>query len=160
MDKKVFLLDKEMYNESDVMRFTEDDLEDMVSVDNEYFSDRSIIKLDANQYATPEDAIDCEGFHADSYYVLAFGFSNNEDRTFNLGDVVLITDTTNAYEQDNFTAHCIQKIETLKSDDSVQVEFVFAVDQNKENNVSYIVGEDRYNNAYHFGKVIGNILNG
>jgi hypothetical protein len=42
----------------------------------------------------------------------------------------------------------------------VQVEFVFAVDQNKENNVSYIVGEDRSDNVYYFGKVIGNILNG
>jgi hypothetical protein len=81
----------------------------------------------------------------------------NEDRTFNLGDVVLITDT---YEECDFTAHCIQRIETLKRDDSVQVEFVFAVDQNKENNVSYIVGEDRSDNVYYFGKVIGNILNG
>ncbi|HIJ15244.1 MAG TPA: hypothetical protein HA277_02470 [Methanosphaera sp.] len=82
---------------------------------------------------------------------------NNENRTYNLGDVVLITDT---YEGCDFTAHCIQKIETLKRDDSVQVEFVFAVDQNKENNLSYIVGEDRSNNIYYFGKVIGNILNG
>ena len=81
----------------------------------------------------------------------------NEDRTFNLGDVVLITDT---YEECDFTAHCIQRIETLKRDDSVQVEFVFAVDQNKEKNVSYIVGEDRSDNTYYFGKVIGNILNG
>ena len=81
----------------------------------------------------------------------------NEDRTFNLGDVVLITDT---YYECGFTAHCIQRIETLKRDDSVQVEFVFAVDQNKENNVSYIVGEDRSDNVYYFGKVIGNILNG
>jgi hypothetical protein len=81
----------------------------------------------------------------------------NVNRTFNLGDVVLITDTL--YECD-FTAHCIQRIETLKRDDSVQVEFVFAVDQNKENNVSYIVGEDRSDNVYYFGKVIGNILNG
>jgi hypothetical protein len=79
----------------------------------------------------------------------------NEDRTFNLGDVVLITDT---YEECDFTAHCIQRIETLKRDDSVQVEFVFAVDQNKENNISYIVGEDRSDNVYYFGKVIGNIL--
>lgn len=79
----------------------------------------------------------------------------NEDRTFNLGDVVLITDT---YEECDFTAHCIQRIATLKRDDRVQVEFVFAVDQNKENNISYIVGEDRSDNVYYFGKVIGNIL--
>jgi hypothetical protein len=81
----------------------------------------------------------------------------NEDRTFNLGDVVLITDT---YYECDFTAHCIQRIETLKRDDSVQVEFVFAVDQNKENNISYIVGEDLSDNVYYFGKVVGNILNG
>ena len=81
----------------------------------------------------------------------------NKNRTFKLGDVVLIKDT---YEECDFTAHCIQRIETLKRDDSVQVEFVFAVDQNKENNVSYIVGEDRSDNVYYFGKVIGNILNG
>ena len=81
----------------------------------------------------------------------------NENRTFNLGDVVLITDT---YEECDFTAHCIQRIATLKRDDSVQVEFVFAVDQNKENNISYIVGEDRSDNVYYFGKVIGNILDG
>lgn len=81
---------------------------------------------------------------------------NNEDRTFNLGDVVLITDT---YRECDFTAHCIQKIETLKRDDSVQVKFVFAVNQDKEKNVSYVVGEDRSNNVFCFGKVIGNILN-
>ena len=82
MDKKVFLIDKEVYKESDVIRFTEDDLENfilettvnIVSNDNDY-SDSPIIKLDANQYATPEDAIDGEGFDPDSYYVLAFGFS-------------------------------------------------------------------------------------
>lgn len=80
---------------------------------------------------------------------------NNEDRTFNLGDVVLITDT---YEECDFTAHCIKKIESLKRDGSVQVEFVFAVDQSSLNNISYVVGEDRSNNVYYFGKVIGNIF--
>ena len=77
MDKKVFLIDKEVYNESEVMRFTEDVLEDLVSNDNDY-SDSTIIKLDANQYSTPEDAIECEGFDPDSYYVLAFGFSDDD----------------------------------------------------------------------------------
>jgi len=80
MDKKVFLIDKEVYNESDVVLFTEDDLEDLVSNDNDY-SDSPIIKLDANQYATPEDAIDCEGFDPDSYYVLSFGFSDDDSIT-------------------------------------------------------------------------------
>ena len=76
MDKKVFLIDKEVYNESEVMRFTEDALENIVSNDNNY-SDSPIIKLDANKYATAEDAIDGEGFLPDSYYVLSFGFSDD-----------------------------------------------------------------------------------
>ena len=80
MDKKVFLIDKEAYNESEVMRFTEDVLEDLVSNDNDYY-DSPIIKLDANQYATPEDAIDGEGFDPDSYYVLSFGFSDDDSIT-------------------------------------------------------------------------------
>jgi hypothetical protein len=80
MDKKVFLIDKEVYNENEVMRFTEDTLEDLVSNDNDY-SDSPIIKLDANLYATPEDAIDCEGFDPDSYYVLSFGFSDDDSIT-------------------------------------------------------------------------------
>lgn len=82
---------------------------------------------------------------------------NNENNIFNLGDVVLITDT---YAECDFTAHCIQKIKTLKRDGSVQVKFVFAVDQNEENNISYIVGEDRSDSIYYFVKVVGNIRNG
>lgn len=80
MDKKVFLIDKEMYNEIEVMLFTEYDLECIVSNDNNY-SDSYIIKLDANKYDTPEDAIDGEGFDPDSYYVLAFGFADNDNIT-------------------------------------------------------------------------------
>ena len=80
MDKKVFLIDKEMYNEIEVMLFTEYDLECIVSNDNNY-SDNYIIKLDANKYDTPEDAIDGEGFDPDSYYVLAFGFDDNDSIT-------------------------------------------------------------------------------
>ena len=80
MDKKVFLIDKEMYNESEVMRFTEYNLECIVSNDNNY-SDSYIIKLDANKYDTPEDAIDGQGFDSDSYYVLAFGFADNDSIT-------------------------------------------------------------------------------
>jgi hypothetical protein len=37
--------------------------------------------LDANLYATPEDAIYGEGFDTDSYYVLAFGFSDDDSIT-------------------------------------------------------------------------------
>ena len=80
MDKKVFLIDKEVYNESEVMRFTEDALEHLVSNDNDY-SDIPIIKLDANKYGTPEEAIEGEDFDTDSYYVLAFGFSDVDSIT-------------------------------------------------------------------------------
>ena len=80
MDKKVFLIDKEVYNESEVMRFTEDALEHLVSNDNDY-SDIPIIKLDANKYDTPEEAIEGEDFDTDSYYVLAFGFSDVDSIT-------------------------------------------------------------------------------
>lgn len=77
MDKKVFLLDKEVYNESDALRFTEDSLEHLIAGDN--YDDSHIIKLDANQYSTPGDAIDSEGFDPDCYYVLSFGFSDDDD---------------------------------------------------------------------------------
>ena len=80
MDKKVFLIGKEVYNESEVMRFTEDALEHLVSNDNDY-SDIPIIKLDANKYGTPEEAIEGEDFDTDSYYVLAFGFSDVDSIT-------------------------------------------------------------------------------
>ena len=79
----------------------------------------------------------------------------NENRNFKLGDVVLITDT---YNDCDFTAHCIKKIETLKRDGSSQIEFVFMVNQNSINNISYIVGEDRSDSIYNFGRVIANIM--
>ena len=84
-----------------------------------------------------------------------FLIDKEENRTFDLGDVVLITDT---YEECDFTAHCIKKIESLKRNGSIQFEFVFAVDQSSENDISYIVGDDRSDSIYHFDKVIGNIL--
>lgn len=80
MDKKVFLIDKEVYNESEVRRFTEDALDHLVSNDNDY-SDSHIIKVDANKYDTPEEAIEGEDFDTDSYYVLAFGFSDVDSIT-------------------------------------------------------------------------------
>ena len=80
MDKKVFLIDKDVYNESEVRRFTEDALEHLVSNDNDY-ADSHIIKVDANQYATQEEAIEGEDFDNDSYYILAFGFSDDDSIT-------------------------------------------------------------------------------
>ena len=80
----------------------------------------------------------------------------NIDRDFRLGDIVLITDT---YENCVFTAHCSQRSECLKMDGTVQVKFTFVVDQNPDNNITYIVGEDRSDNIYYFGNVVGNINN-
>ena len=80
-----------------------------------------------------------------------------KERTFNLGDVVLITDT---YYEKSFTAHCIKYIKTLNNNGGITNEYVFAVDQCEDNNVSYIVGENRDDNVYYFGKVIGNIMVG
>jgi hypothetical protein len=81
---------------------------------------------------------------------------NNVDRTFNLGDVVLITDT---YEKCVFTAHCSQRTESLKMDGTVQVTFKFVVNQNTDDDITYVVGEDRSENIYQFGNVVGNINN-
>ena len=80
----------------------------------------------------------------------------NSERNFNLGDVVLITDT---YENCVFTAHCSQRTESLKTDGTVQVTFKFVVNQDTDNDITYIVGEDRSENIYQFGNVVGNINN-
>ena len=80
----------------------------------------------------------------------------NKERNFNLGDVVLITDT---YEGCVFTAHCSERTETLKKDGTVQVTFRFVVNQNTSNDIAYVVGEDQSDNLYHFGDVVGNINN-
>jgi hypothetical protein len=44
-------------------------------------------------------------------------------------------------------------------DGTVQVKFTFVIDQNPDNNITYIVGEDRSDNIYYFGNVVGNINN-
>ena len=76
MNKKVFLIDRKVYSESEIIRFTEDALENLVSNNN-----RHIIKLDANKYDTPEEAIGSLEFDPYSYYVLAFGFSDGDSIT-------------------------------------------------------------------------------
>lgn len=78
----------------------------------------------------------------------------NIERNFNLGDVVLIIDT---YDECVFTAHCSQRTESLKMDGTVQVTFKFVVNQNTDDDITYVVGEDRSDNIYDFGDVVGNI---
>jgi hypothetical protein len=74
MDKKVFLLDKEHYTEGQVNTLTEKDLEKWVAEES-YTEDFTIIKIDANDYSTPDEAITGEGICAeDEYYIISFGF--------------------------------------------------------------------------------------
>jgi hypothetical protein len=74
MDKKVFLLDKECYKKEQVENLTERDLEKWVAEES-YTEDFTIIKIDANNYSTPNDAISGEGICAkDEYHIISFGF--------------------------------------------------------------------------------------
>lgn len=74
MDKKVFLLDKDYYSRSMVDNLTEKDLEEWVAEES-YTEDFTIIKIDANDYDSVDEAIEGEGILFDEcYYVFAFGF--------------------------------------------------------------------------------------
>lgn len=75
MDKKVFLLDKERYNEETAKSFSEKDLEEWVA-DEDYNENYTIIKIDANGYDDVESAIVNElPFNdIDDYYIRSFGF--------------------------------------------------------------------------------------
>ena len=74
MDKKVFLLDKEYYTKEQVNTLTEKDLEKWVAEET-YADNFTIIKIDANDYSTPDEAITGEGIYAkDEYYIISFGF--------------------------------------------------------------------------------------
>ena len=75
-DKKVFLLDKQHYRKEQVENLTEKDLEEWVA-EEDYEDNYTIMKIDANGYDTPEDAIEGEGcglFDEEDYYVFSFGF--------------------------------------------------------------------------------------
>jgi hypothetical protein len=74
-DKKIFLLDKEYYSEEEVNKLTEDALEEMASKE-EYNYNPNIIKLDANGYSTPQQALNADYYDCDNddYYVISFGF--------------------------------------------------------------------------------------
>ena len=75
MDKKIFLFDKEVYNERTIKTLTEKECEEWVA-DNDYEGDNSILKIDANGYDTIAIALDAEvGFlDQNDYYIRVFGF--------------------------------------------------------------------------------------
>jgi len=76
MDKKVFLLDRQHYRKEQVENLTEKDLEEWVA-EEDYEDNYTIVKIDANDYSTPEAAIEGEmdGFYdPEDYYVFSFGF--------------------------------------------------------------------------------------
>ena len=77
MDKKVFLLDKEneFYTKELVEKLTENQLEEWV-LEESYEDNFTIIKIDANDYSTPMEAINEELPFCDvnDYYVVSFGF--------------------------------------------------------------------------------------
>ena len=75
MDKKIFLLDKEQYTKEQIDNLTEKDLEEWVA-EEDYDDNYSIIKIDANGYASVDKAIDGEMSMLDKedYYIRSFGF--------------------------------------------------------------------------------------
>ena len=75
MDKKIFLLDKDYYTEDQVQNLTEKDLEEWIA-EEDYNDNYTIMKIDANSYASAEEAIEAEmPFEdLDDYYVFSFGF--------------------------------------------------------------------------------------
>lgn len=75
MDKKIFLFDKEIYNEETINALTEKECEEWVT-DSDYEGDNSILKIDANAYDSVADALEGEvGFlEQDGYYIKGFGF--------------------------------------------------------------------------------------
>lgn len=77
MDKKIFLLDRDVYDESHIksLNLTEKDLEEWAMEDG-YNDDDSIIKVDANGYDTADDALHGElpFINTDDYIILTFNF--------------------------------------------------------------------------------------
>lgn len=77
MDKKIFLLDRDVYDESQIksLNLAEKDLEKWV-MENDYNDDNSIIKVDANGYDTADDALHGElpFINTDDYIIFTFNF--------------------------------------------------------------------------------------
>ena len=140
MGKKVFLIDKEVYNESDVRRFTEDALDHLVSNDNDY-ADSHIIKVDANQYATPEEAIEGEDFDNDSYYILAFGFYDYVLAFgFSDGDSITRQDVLDLFAENGWTifGKFVDEVADAIADEVVK-EYNEAGDGNLQKAVAYVI---------------------
>ena len=73
-DKKIFLLDKDCYSRKMVENLTEKDLEEWVA-EEDYDDNYTILKIDANAYNTPEEALENEGvLSPEIYYQFVFGF--------------------------------------------------------------------------------------
>ena len=77
MDKKIFLLDRDVYDEKQIksLNLAEKDLEEWV-MENDYNDDNSIIKVDANGYDTADDALRGElpFINTDDYIIFTFNF--------------------------------------------------------------------------------------
>lgn len=75
MDKKIFLLDKSAYRKELVNNLSEKDLEEWVA-EEDYDDNYTIVKIDATEYDSAEEAFINEMPFADidDYYMFAFGF--------------------------------------------------------------------------------------
>lgn len=75
MDKKIFLLDKDKYQEELVANLSEKDLEEWVA-EEDYNDNYTIIKIDANGYNSVQEAIKGEGIicNTEDYHIITFGF--------------------------------------------------------------------------------------
>lgn len=72
-DKKIFLLDKDTYAETQVNSLTEKDLEERVA-EEDYENNYTIMKIDANSYNSVEAALLGEGcLSPEDYYIRSFG---------------------------------------------------------------------------------------
>lgn len=70
MDKKIYLIKKSCYRKELCENLTEKDLEEWVAEDM-----TNAIKIEANGYDTPEEALRGEGiFFPEDYYQFDFGF--------------------------------------------------------------------------------------
>lgn len=75
MDKVIFLIEKSQYRREVVENLTRKELEDWVSEEN-YDDDSTIVKIDANDYDSVDDALNSEVMWCDldDCYVFSFGF--------------------------------------------------------------------------------------
>ena len=74
MDKKIFLLDRQHYRSEVVENLTEKDLEEWVA-EEDYDDNYTIMKIDANDYNSVEEALEKEGvLFPEDYYIFSFGF--------------------------------------------------------------------------------------